>query len=81
MQKAAELLYVLGDHIDAIKSHIIRMDDLTLNALFTSLPSKAPAGTAEMVMLLLVHREMESRSTRRQVNNVLPFHTAQADRH
>ncbi|BCG75406.1 hypothetical protein MesoLj113a_65640 [Mesorhizobium sp. 113-1-2] len=38
--------YVLGDHIEAIKSHIFRMDDLTLRALEANLPSKAPAGTA-----------------------------------
>ena len=38
--------YVLGDHIEAIKSHIFRMDDLTLRALEANLPSKAPAGSA-----------------------------------
>ena len=60
MQKAAELLHMLGDHIDAIKSHISRMDDPTLKALALNLPSKAPPGTAEMLMLFLVHREMKA---------------------
>ncbi|QND64595.1 hypothetical protein HB777_12200 [Mesorhizobium loti] len=81
MQKSAELLSALGDLIDETKAHIRRMDDLTLKALAANLPSKAPPGTAEMLMLLLVYREMESRSRRSQDTNVLPFPSAQAELH
>ncbi|BAB51316.1 msl4726 [Mesorhizobium japonicum MAFF 303099] len=56
------------------------MDDLTLQALAANLPPKAPAGTAEMLLLLLVYREMESRSRRSQDTNVLPFPPAHAGR-
>ncbi|ESY89840.1 hypothetical protein X738_31315 [Mesorhizobium sp. LNHC209A00] len=71
MQKSAELLRVLGDHIDATKRHLSSMDDLTLQALWANLPPRAPPGTAEMVMLLLVFREAESREIPRQDRNVL----------
>lgn len=71
MQNSAYLMSVLGDHIDAIKRHLSSMNDLTLKALAASLPSKAPAGTAEMLMLLLVFREAESRT--RKNTNILMF--------
>lgn len=79
MQETVELLSELGDRINAIKSHISRMDDLVLEALAASLPSKAPPGTPEMLMLLLVYREMECRTERNQDNNVLQFPSVKAD--
>ena len=75
LQKSAELLSVLSDQIDAMKSHISQMSDLILKALAASLPSKAPAGTAEMLMLLLIIRETEGRARRRGRANVLPLRT------
>ena len=73
MQKSAELLSALRELTDETKAQIRRMDDPTLKALAASLPSKAPPGTAEMLMLILVYREIESRSRQYQDTNVLPF--------
>jgi len=73
MQKSAELLSALAAVIDETKAHIHRMDDLTLQALAANLPPKAPAGTAEMLMLLLVFREAECRERRNLGAKVLNF--------
>ena len=73
MQRSAELLSALGAVIDETKAHIRRMDDLTLQALAANLPPRSPAGTAEMLMLLLVFREAESRERRNQGAKVLNF--------
>jgi hypothetical protein len=61
MRKSAELLSQLGDQVDAIERHISSMNDLTLRALEASLPAKAPAGSAAMMMWLLVYREGQRR--------------------
>ncbi|QPC95852.1 hypothetical protein [Mesorhizobium sp. INR15] len=76
MQKAAELLSLLGDHIDAVKRHIVAMDDSTLETLAASLPVKAPFATAEGLMFVLVHREIESRVRPNSQDNVLSFELA-----
>jgi hypothetical protein len=69
MMKSTVLLSDLGDTIDAVKRHISSMSDVMLKALALSLPSKAPAGTAEMLMLLLVYREAESRARKNAAND------------
>lgn len=78
MQKSTVLLSELGDQIDAIKRHISSMNDLMLKALVSSLPSRPPAGTAEMLMLLLVYREAESRERNGQAIDFRPSPAAQA---
>ena len=61
MQAAAGLLAALGDSIEAIKSHLADMDREGLDALLAVLPSRSPAGSAEMVMRILVYREIKKR--------------------
>jgi hypothetical protein len=58
---ALELMARLGDRIDAIRDHLSKLDDIDLKALEKRLPRDAPAGTAAMVMLVLVYREIERR--------------------
>ena len=58
---AVELIAKLRDAIDAIDNHLSEMDCVTLQALETRLPKNAAAGSAEMVMLLLIYREMKNR--------------------
>jgi hypothetical protein len=67
------LLSELGDLIEAVKNHVASMTDLSLRDLASSLISKAPAGTAEMLMLVLVHREVDRRGQEEQYSNILPF--------
>ncbi|QKC82911.1 hypothetical protein [Mesorhizobium sp. NZP2077] len=78
MQKSTVLLSDLGDQIDALKRHISSMSDLMLKALALSLPAKAPAGTAEMLMLLLVYREAESRRRHNEAGVFTPSPATQA---
>lgn len=61
MQTAAGLLAALGDSIEAIRKHLATMDRAELQALLTVLPSRSPVGSAEMVMRILVYREIEKR--------------------
>ena len=61
MQAAAGLLAALGDSIEAIKSHLANMNRAELYALLAVLPSRSSAGSAEMVMRVLVYREIERR--------------------
>jgi hypothetical protein len=49
------------DVIDAIRYHLSDMDRVNLQGLEAKLPKNAKAGSAEMVMLLLVYREIENR--------------------
>ncbi len=70
MQIAAKLLAELGDTIEAVKAHLAKMDDHTLNSLLESMPGKSLAGSAEMAMTILIYREIE---TRKRGRNVLPF--------
>ncbi|RNJ41302.1 hypothetical protein B5V01_26890 [Mesorhizobium erdmanii] len=70
MQTAAGLLAALGDTIDAIKAHLATMDEDKLEALLAVMPSKSIAGSAEMVMLIHLYREIQ---TRQRGSNVLPF--------
>ena len=58
---AVELMAKLRDVIDAVDNHLSQMDCVNLQALETRLPKKAASGSAEMVMLLLVYREMKNR--------------------
>ena len=58
---AVELIAKLRDAIDAIDDHLSEMDCVNLQALETRLPKNAAPGRAEMVMLLLVYREMKRR--------------------
>jgi hypothetical protein len=61
MQTAAALLVSLGDHVDTIKAHLATLHIPKLQALLATLPSRSPAGSAEMVMRILVLRELEAR--------------------
>ena len=70
MQTAAGLLAALGDTIEAIKAHLATMDEDKLEAHLAVMPSKSIAGSAEMVMLIHLYREIQ---TRRRGSNVLPF--------
>lgn len=59
---AVELMAKLRDTIDAIDHHLLEMDCVNLQALETRLPKNAAPGSPEMVMLLLVYREMKNRT-------------------
>ena len=63
MQKATGLLAILGDSIEAIKSYLATIDQQELENLLGVLPSRSPAGSAEMVMRILVYREIEKRES------------------
>ncbi|MET2832119.1 hypothetical protein [Mesorhizobium shangrilense] len=71
---AAELLAALGDCIEAIKLHLATMDDAQLEKLLDPMPKKSAPGSAEMVMLVMLYRELESRNH----GNVLPFPVGKA---
>ena len=58
---AVELMAKLRTDIEAIEDHLSEMDILNLQALEARLPRAAPAGSAEMVTLVLVYRELEKR--------------------
>ncbi|BCG96910.1 hypothetical protein [Mesorhizobium sp. 131-2-1] len=58
---AVELVAKLRDAIEAIKDNLADLDDLKLQALEANLPRTAPAGSPEMVMRLLIYREMGKR--------------------
>ena len=73
MQEAARLLAALGDHMDAIRVHISKMDDGTVEVLSAALPPKPPLASAQMVMFMLVQMEIQRRARRGHGNNVVPF--------
>jgi len=58
---AVELMARLRDNIEAIRDHLSGLDDLSLAALEKRLPKNSPAGSAEVVMLALLYRELEKR--------------------
>ncbi|WP_214477515.1 hypothetical protein [Mesorhizobium sp. dw_380] len=70
MQTAAGLLSALDDSIEAIKAHLATIDEGKLEALLACMPSRSTAGSAEMVMLIHLYRQIQ---TRQRDNNVLPF--------
>ncbi|MGT2466601.1 hypothetical protein ACVOMV_18600 [Mesorhizobium atlanticum] len=59
---AVELIAKLADAIAAVEAHLSGMDCVALQALEAKLPRTAPAGSAEMVILVLIYREMEKRN-------------------
>ena len=62
MQTAAvDLISKLRYAIKAIERHLSGMDCVQLDALEANIPRKSPAGSAEMVTLLLIYREMDNR--------------------
>lgn len=61
---AVELMAKLRDAIEAIEAHLSGTDCVNLQALEKRLPRTPPPGSAEMVMLLLVYREMGNRKGR-----------------
>ncbi|MFK0693227.1 hypothetical protein ACFX5Q_34680 [Mesorhizobium sp. IMUNJ 23033] len=67
---AAGLLAALGDSIEAIQAYRATIDEHELETLLASIPSKSIAGSAEMVMLIHLYREIENR---KRNSNVLPF--------
>ena len=70
MQRAAEFLAALGESIEDIKAHLATMDEFRLEELLASLPAKSAAGSAEMVMIIHICREIDGR---RLDSNVLSF--------
>jgi hypothetical protein len=73
LQTTARLISTLAANIEVMKDHIAAMDDLTLDSLTSFLPPTAPPGSAEMVMTLLVYREMKDRKVRHSGDNIIPF--------
>lgn len=49
----------IGDSIEAIKRHLATLERLVLDGLLVVLPSRSQAGGAEMVMRILVYREIK----------------------
>ena len=73
MQRSAGLLANLGDSIEAVADHIATIETRQLHQLLKSLPSRSEVASAEMVMAILVYREIELRRQRGTGSNVLPF--------
>lgn len=69
---AAELLAALGNCIESIQAYLATMDDAQLENLLESMPSRSIAGSAEMVMLIHLYRDIENRKLG---SNVLRFPT------
>ena len=63
VQDAAKLLTALGDCIEAIEAYLTTTKRSTLDSLLAALPAKSPAGSAAMVMTILVYREIEARQS------------------
>ncbi|MER8856987.1 hypothetical protein NKI09_04905 [Mesorhizobium sp. M0757] len=63
----------MGDSIEAIAGHIATMETRQLHHLLKLLPSRSEIASAEMVMGILVHREIELRRRRGTGGDVLPF--------
>ncbi|MER9354560.1 hypothetical protein NKI61_14875 [Mesorhizobium sp. M0514] len=63
----------MGDSIDAIAGHIATMDTRQPHQLLKSFPSRSEIASAEMVMGILVYREIQLRGWRWKGGNVLPF--------
>jgi hypothetical protein len=61
VQDGAKLLAALGDCIEAIEAYLTTTKRSTLDSLLASLPAKSPAGSAAMVMTVLVYREIDAR--------------------
>ena len=73
MQKAAELFAELGDSVRAVKAHLATLDKDKLGGLIDRLPANLSAGSAEMVMLVLLDREIRSRES--SDGKIIPFRT------
>jgi hypothetical protein len=71
VQIAARLLAALGDSIEALEGHLATMDESELEMLLASMPSKSAAGSSEMVMCVLLYREIEARELRKNGNILL----------
>lgn len=63
MQDAAQLLTALGDCIEAIQAYLSTAERSVLDDLLAVLPARSPAGSAPMVMMILVYREIETRQS------------------
>lgn len=63
VQEAAKLLAALGDSIQAIEAYLGTVERSTLDSLLAVLPAKSPAGSAPMVMMILVYREIDARQS------------------
>jgi hypothetical protein len=61
VQDAAKLLTALGDCIEAIEAYLATAERSTLDGLLAVLPAKSRAGSAPMVMMILVYREIDAR--------------------
>lgn len=63
MTATAELLAKLDDTIQGIKEHLATMDRSSLDVIASQLRPKSPAGSAEMMLVILIYREIEIRNT------------------
>ncbi|MDX8481521.1 hypothetical protein RFN28_24100 [Mesorhizobium sp. VK24D] len=66
---AAEFLAPIRDQIAEIKQRLTVMDDRHLEAVLEAMPKIVPAGSAEMVLSVLLYGEIAAREN----GNVLPF--------
>lgn len=57
----AELLSALGECIEALRSHLADLNGARLEALLETMPSISAAGSAEMVLTMILYREIQSR--------------------
>ncbi len=61
---AIELMSKLRDTIEALQNHLSGLDEVNLRALEARFPRNCPAGSAEMIMLVLIYRELDTRKRR-----------------
>ena len=60
-----ELMRKIQNAIDAMREHLSQLDEPDLAEIGRALPKDAPVPSAEMVTLLLVHRELGKHSKRK----------------
>ncbi|WP_202361787.1 hypothetical protein [Mesorhizobium sp. 131-3-5] len=65
----AELLATLVECIEDMNSQVSEMNDASLERLLDSLPAIIAAGSAEMVLSVMLYREIQSRDR----GNVVAF--------
>ncbi|CDX11966.1 hypothetical protein MPL3356_110261 [Mesorhizobium plurifarium] len=65
MLVSLELMSRLRDVIDALSDRVSKLEDYKLKALETRLGNDAPPASAQMVLRMLVLRELQSRAETR----------------
>lgn len=66
---STELLATLVECIETIRFRLSEMNDVSLETLLDSLPGVVAAGSAEMMMSVMLYREIQSRDR----GNVVAF--------